>query len=326
MVGRFGMSDVIGPVAVSDGRRDGMLLPGVDPPSPVTLQLIDADLDRVVAQLHHKATAFEVLLADSVCPTRLGKADAFRFFRRLVNYGANAGPRLQYDTHIDYFVADSSIECHRTHLDVGGVRVKTLTMKEPPAGTFAHLLEQLYLTDKASFVNSSRFTTDWIGLGPYKLARWEQGSHMELTRFDDYAIGRPACSCERGAERRAEVEPALFRIALQLERGGHVARLAGRCRVDPNRHAARQRVDGCAVDRHRRGRACAERSEQRRRRDCAQPAHKSTRNRASVSRSTSFVASRLRPSRSTRRASSRWPLTHSTSPRWAAISGSGRDL
>jgi peptide/nickel transport system substrate-binding protein len=55
-----------------------------------------------------------------------------------------------------------------------------------------HLLEQLYLTDKASFVNSPRFTTDWVGLGPYKLVRWEQGSHMELARFDDYILGRPA--------------------------------------------------------------------------------------------------------------------------------------
>ena len=31
MVGRWGMSDAIGPVAVTDGRQDGALLPGVDP-------------------------------------------------------------------------------------------------------------------------------------------------------------------------------------------------------------------------------------------------------------------------------------------------------
>ena len=39
-----------------------------------------------------------------------------------------------------------------------------------------------------------------------------------------------------------------------------------------------------------------------------------------------FAESLLRPSRQTFLASSRWPLTHSTSPRCAAISGSGRDL
>ena len=54
-------------------------------------------------------------------------------------------------------------------------------------------------------------------------------------------------------------------------------------------------------------------------------AHRSTCRRASVSRSTSLAASRLRASRQMRRASSRWPMAHSTSPRWAAISGSGRD-
>jgi type IV secretion/conjugal transfer VirB4 family ATPase len=110
-----------------------------------TLQLLERDLDRAVSQLHHKAAAFEVLLADSVCPVRLGKADAFQFFRRLVGYNRNVtSTSLKYDTYVDYFMSDASIECHRTHLDIGGIPVKALTMKEPPAGTFAHLLEQLY--------------------------------------------------------------------------------------------------------------------------------------------------------------------------------------
>jgi peptide/nickel transport system substrate-binding protein len=55
-----------------------------------------------------------------------------------------------------------------------------------------HLLEDLYLAgDKDAFSNSSRFTDDFVGLGPYRLARWERGSHMELTRFDGYFQGRP---------------------------------------------------------------------------------------------------------------------------------------
>jgi len=112
--------------------------------SASVLRLLEADLDRAVAQLQQKAAAFEIQLADSVRPTRLDKASAFQFFRRLVNYGGEPGAPLRYDTHIDYFVADSPVECHRTHLDVGEVGVKVLTMKEPPAGTFAHVLEDLY--------------------------------------------------------------------------------------------------------------------------------------------------------------------------------------
>lgn len=107
------------------------------------LRLLDRDLDRAVAHLHQKAAAFEVQLSDTVRPTRLGKADAFRFFRRLVNYTADDDTALRYDTHLDYFVADSPVDCHRTHLDVGEAHVKVLTMKEPPAATHAHLLEDL---------------------------------------------------------------------------------------------------------------------------------------------------------------------------------------
>jgi type IV secretion/conjugal transfer VirB4 family ATPase len=111
-----------------------------------TCAVLEADLSRAIAQLHHKASAFEVQLADSVRPTRLAKADAFRFFRRLVNYTPHkaAGASLRYDTHLDYFVADCSIDCHRDHLDIDNMRVKVLTMKEPPSQTFAHLLEDLY--------------------------------------------------------------------------------------------------------------------------------------------------------------------------------------
>jgi type IV secretion system protein VirB4 len=110
------------------------------------LALIEADIDRAIAQLHHKAGGFEVQLADSVRPVRLHKAEAFRFFRRLVNYTPRtvAGAALQYDTHLDYFVADSGLDCHRDHLELDSARVKVLTMKEPPSATFPQVLEELY--------------------------------------------------------------------------------------------------------------------------------------------------------------------------------------
>ena len=105
---------------------------------------MEADLDRAIDTLHHKAKGFEVQLADARL-ARLQKAEAFAFFRRLVNYDASraAAASLTYDTHLDYFVADSTIECHRDHLMVGRHAVKVLTMKEPPAQTFAHMLADL---------------------------------------------------------------------------------------------------------------------------------------------------------------------------------------
>jgi cell division protease FtsH len=48
MVGRWGMSEAIGPVAVTDGRQDGTLLPGALPASEPTQQLVDEEVRRIV--------------------------------------------------------------------------------------------------------------------------------------------------------------------------------------------------------------------------------------------------------------------------------------
>jgi type IV secretion/conjugal transfer VirB4 family ATPase len=109
-----------------------------------TLTVLEQDLDKAITTLRHKTSAFEVQL-DDLGLARLAKGDAFHFFRLLVNYDSArlTGSRLRYDTHLDFFVADSTIECERDHLRVGEQRVKVLSMKEPPSQTFAHLLGDL---------------------------------------------------------------------------------------------------------------------------------------------------------------------------------------
>lgn len=54
-----------------------------------------------------------------------------------------------------------------------------------------HLLEAEYRSDKAGFPAHPWMSSEFIGLGPYRLSKWEKGSHMELTRFDQYFRGRP---------------------------------------------------------------------------------------------------------------------------------------
>ncbi len=56
MVGRWGMSDTIGPVAVTDGRQDGALLPGALPASTATQQLVDEEVRRIVDGAEHEVT------------------------------------------------------------------------------------------------------------------------------------------------------------------------------------------------------------------------------------------------------------------------------
>ena len=48
MVGRWGMSDAIGPIAVTEGREDGFLLPGVGGVSPATQEIVDEETRRIV--------------------------------------------------------------------------------------------------------------------------------------------------------------------------------------------------------------------------------------------------------------------------------------
>src|SRR4030081_441391 len=62
MVGRWGMSDAIGPMAVADGRQDGLLLPGVDPASPATQQLVDDEVLRIIEAAERDA--IELLQAE----------------------------------------------------------------------------------------------------------------------------------------------------------------------------------------------------------------------------------------------------------------------
>jgi cell division protease FtsH len=53
MVGRWGMSDAIGPIAVTDGRMGGPFLPGVDEVSENTQHLIDEEVRRIVDDAEH---------------------------------------------------------------------------------------------------------------------------------------------------------------------------------------------------------------------------------------------------------------------------------
>src|SRR5438477_515890 len=55
-----------------------------------------------------------------------------------------------------------------------------------------HIVGDAYRSgDKKAFANSPYWTTDFIGLGPYRLTQWVGGSFMEGTAFDNYVLGRP---------------------------------------------------------------------------------------------------------------------------------------
>jgi cell division protease FtsH len=55
MVGRWGMSEAIGPIAVLP--RDGSPFPGVSETSPETQKLVDDEVRRIVAAAHEQVVA-----------------------------------------------------------------------------------------------------------------------------------------------------------------------------------------------------------------------------------------------------------------------------
>jgi cell division protease FtsH len=57
MVGRWGMSDAVGPIAVTDGREGGVLLPGSTPASEPTQELVDKEVRRIVEEAEDEVIA-----------------------------------------------------------------------------------------------------------------------------------------------------------------------------------------------------------------------------------------------------------------------------
>ena len=84
-------------------------------------------------------------LRDLVNAELLKKDKAFRFLSRLVNYAPYRADHmgLKYDLFVDQQLAGSSLECHRDHLRLDDYHIKGLSVTEPPAQTFAHMLRAL---------------------------------------------------------------------------------------------------------------------------------------------------------------------------------------
>jgi peptide/nickel transport system substrate-binding protein len=54
-----------------------------------------------------------------------------------------------------------------------------------------HLLETSYRDRKDAFRQLPYWSTDYVGLGPYKVREWVSGSHLILSPHEGYALGRP---------------------------------------------------------------------------------------------------------------------------------------
>jgi type IV secretion/conjugal transfer VirB4 family ATPase len=109
------------------------------------LVLMDVELDRACAALRTKAQSFLLQIDDFVSARLLPKQEAFRVLKQILNFSPIKieHARLKHDTFLDYYLAESGIECHRGFLRVDDYYVKVLTLKEPSAQSFPLIFQGL---------------------------------------------------------------------------------------------------------------------------------------------------------------------------------------
>jgi peptide/nickel transport system substrate-binding protein len=54
-----------------------------------------------------------------------------------------------------------------------------------------HLLESTYLDNKSAFETLPYWSTEFVGLGPYRVQDWTFGSFLILQAYDQFVLGRP---------------------------------------------------------------------------------------------------------------------------------------
>ena len=111
-----------------------------------TIEDLKQQLEQAEELLINRVNAFVIQLRDSVPAEILDTDRGYRFLRRLLNYTLHKAGKpwgLNYDQYVDFQACDSLLECHRDHLRLDNHFVQVLTLKEPPAQTFAHIFRGL---------------------------------------------------------------------------------------------------------------------------------------------------------------------------------------
>ena len=136
--------------------------------STASVRLDSREITRAEAALRQKVESFRRHVSDILSVRILGKDEAFRLLKRTLNFDSlkldNA--KRKHDTFLDYYLSESHIECHRSHLRVDNFYVKVLTLKEPSAHTFPLLLKGL-LDVRANY----HVVTEWKKEEPGKSRR-----------------------------------------------------------------------------------------------------------------------------------------------------------
>src|SRR5579883_901896 len=127
--------------------------------------LIDSEIELARAAVLGKARNFILQISDFCSVEILGKQEAFRVFKRILNFDPCKleSARLKHDTFLDWHLCESHLECHRGHLRLDDYFVKVLALKEPSAQTFPLIFKRLLEVEANYYV-----VTEWKKQPPDK--------------------------------------------------------------------------------------------------------------------------------------------------------------
>jgi type IV secretion/conjugal transfer VirB4 family ATPase len=157
------------------------------------VRLIESDIDRATAQLRKRLDTFLAQLADFMPIALLDKDAAFLFFRRLLNPDPRkaSAPGRRYDTHLDFFVADTTLEAERDHLRLDDYYVRIVTLKDSPTYTIPFILRRLYDMNA-----NYHIVTEWQAepqeASRVRLDRHRRHFHSGKTSFASQLSDQPA--------------------------------------------------------------------------------------------------------------------------------------
>jgi type IV secretion/conjugal transfer VirB4 family ATPase len=120
--------------------------------------ILGQHVDNAQAALLQKARSFMLQVSDFLTVRLLDKQEAFRVLKRTLNFHPDKIDlaKLKHDTFLDYYLPESSLECHRGHLRVDDYYVKVLTLKEPSAQSFPLIFKRLLEVEANYYV-----VTEW---------------------------------------------------------------------------------------------------------------------------------------------------------------------
>ena len=142
-----------------------------------SVHLDASEMGKTESALEQKVQNFRAQVSDFVAVRLLGKREAFRILKGTLNFDPLKlkAAELKHDTFLDYYLCESHLECHRTHLRMDDYFVKVLTLKEPSAHTFPLLLKGL-LKVSANY----HVVTEWKKEEPGKTRRTIQAKRRHF--------------------------------------------------------------------------------------------------------------------------------------------------